>query len=84
MGNGLIFSRVLRVFNDVFDNQDTEITEKTTSKDLLDWDSVAQVKLALSLESEFGIRFTTDEVSVLRSVQGFHDAVAAHLGRKGA
>ena len=37
-------------------------------RDVADWDSVAHVKLILSLEEEFGIRFSEDEVSSIQTV----------------
>lgn len=59
------------IFRDVFDAADMEISEATTSSDIEDWDSVAQVNLVLTIESEFGVRFTTAEATETHSVREF-------------
>jgi acyl carrier protein len=54
------------------------VTPDTRRRDVADWDSVAHVKLILSLEEEFGIRFSEDEVSSIQTVGELLDAVEAH------
>lgn len=69
---------VQRVFRDVFDDDALTITPETTPADVEGWDSVAQVKILLSLEEEFGFRFKTEEVSKVRSVADLLAAMASH------
>jgi acyl carrier protein len=64
------------VFRQVFDD-DAPITPETNRQSVAGWDSVAQVKLILALEEEFGIRFTEDEVSSIESVGDFLRAIEA-------
>lgn len=68
------------IFRDVFDDDTLNISETTSQSDIEDWDSVAQVKLVLTIESEFEIRFSTEEVSTLKSVGDFLQAIAKHKG----
>jgi acyl carrier protein len=66
------------MFRQVFDDDGLVVTEETSRRDIADWDSVAHVKLVLSLEEEFGIRFNEDEVSSVQTVGDFLAAIEAH------
>lgn len=70
--------RVLSVFRDVFDNPKLEIKDDTSAKNIAEWDSLAQVKLIIGLEEEFGIKFTTNEVAEMTCVGDLKTT----LGRK--
>jgi acyl carrier protein len=59
--------RLQNVFQEVFDDEDLEVTADTSAKTLANWDSFAQVKLIVGLEEEFDVKFTTDEVATLSS-----------------
>ena len=67
------------IFREVLDNPALTVTEATGAEDVDGWDSVAQVKLVLLTEMEFGIRFTTDQVAALKTVGDFVRTVALHL-----
>ncbi len=60
--------RLQNVFQEVFDDEDLEVTADTSAKTLPNWDSFAQVKLIVGLEEEFEVKFTTEEVATLSSV----------------
>jgi acyl carrier protein len=60
--------RLQNVFQEVFDDEDLEVTADTSAKNLPNWDSFAQVKLVVGLEEEFDVKFTTEEVATLSSV----------------
>jgi acyl carrier protein len=61
--------RLQSVFQDVFDDPSIRLTSELSPATYPDWDSVATVRLILSIESEFSIRFTTDQVAGIKSVQ---------------
>ena len=69
------------VFRQIFDDDGLVVTPATSRRDLADWDSVAHVKIILSLEEEFAIRFTEDEVSSIQTVGELLDAVESHKSR---
>ena len=54
--------RLQQVFREVFDDDTLVITPDTSYETLKGWDSMAQVKLIMALEEEFGIKLSTDEV----------------------
>ena len=69
---------IQEIFRQVFDDDNMVITPQTSRRDVAEWDSVAQVKLILTLEEEFDIRFTEDEVSSLETVGDLLEAVRSH------
>ena len=71
----MIEERIHTVFREVFDNESMNLTADTSDKDLEDWDSVAQVKLVLAIEAEFGLQFSSEEVTRMHSVGDFVEAV---------
>lgn len=60
--------RVQNVFRDVFEDSMLLITEKTTAEDIPTWDSLTHITLVVSLEEEFGIQFTSMEVTSMSCV----------------
>jgi acyl carrier protein len=66
------------IFRQVFDDDRLTVTPDTDQRDVAGWDSVAHVKLILSLEEEFGIRFTEDEVSSMQTVGDLLAAIETH------
>ena len=68
MDEAQIYSRLTGVFNDVFDDETIEITPQLAAKDVDGWDSLTHIRLMLSVEKAFKIRFTTAEVGKLENV----------------
>lgn len=60
--------RLLEIFQDVFDDDDIEMTDALTAEDVEDWDSLNNVKMMVQAELAFGIRFETGEVADLKDV----------------
>jgi acyl carrier protein len=72
----LVDQRIQRIFREVFENDALQVHDDLSAQTLADWDSLAQVKLILGLEEEFGVKFTTAEVAELNSVQSLKSALA--------
>jgi acyl carrier protein len=68
------------IFQEVFDDPQLTVTPATSSDDLAEWDSVAQVKLVLAIEEAFAVRFTSDDVSNIHSVGDFMTVLARQKG----
>ena len=73
----VLLHQINTVFQEIFDDPRLVVSENTTPDDISDWDSVAHVKLVLSLEDLFGIQFTTEEVAGLHSVGDFMRALGS-------
>lgn len=72
---------VQEIFRQVFDDDGLVVAPNTGRRDVAGWDSVAQVKLILSLEEEFGVRFTEDEVSSAQTVGDLLASIEIHKDR---
>ena len=60
--------KLQEIFRDVFDDESIVLTENTTSKDIEDWDSFAQMNLIVAMEMEFKIKFNVKEINSLKNV----------------
>jgi acyl carrier protein len=53
---------------DVFDDDSIEPTEAMTAEDVEGWDSISHIRLIVSIEKRFRVKFTNAEVEKLRNV----------------
>jgi len=63
-----IFEKLIPIFQDVFDDDMMIVNEKTQADDIEEWDSLAHIRLVISIEKAFDLRFSTDEISNLANV----------------
>ena len=68
MEKDLIFERVNKVFQTVFDDETISVNENTTSNDIEDWVSLEHISLIVAIEQEFNIKFSMGEVSNMKNV----------------
>jgi acyl carrier protein len=68
MDDTQMYSQLTRVFHDVFDDETIEVTPQLTAKDVDGWDSLTHIRLILSVEKAFKIKFTTSEIGKLENV----------------
>ena len=76
MNRNDIIKRLTEVFRDVFDDSSIVITDKTTSADIEDWDSIEHINLIGAVEDEFGLRFKMKEVSGMKNVGEMIDIIS--------
>ena len=62
------FNRLTKVFQDVFDDEEICLTDNTVSSDIEDWDSLNHINLVVSVEKEFGIKFSMGETQKMKNV----------------
>ncbi len=68
-----------RVFQQVFDDDELEITRETSAKDIEGWDSLMHVTLIVNVEKAFGVKFSSSEVAALKDVGDLIDLIDARL-----
>lgn len=68
MNEPQIYARLTDVFQDVFDEDSFQVTPKLSAKDVDGWDSLTHIRLLLTIEKEFKIKFTTSEIGRLENV----------------
>lgn len=64
----LIIEQLTPIFRDVFDDEDLIIEKNTTAQDVDGWDSLAHIRLVISIEKTLGLRFSASEISGLVNV----------------
>jgi len=63
-----LYEKLTVVFRDVFDDVDLTPTPEMTADDVEEWDSLSHIRLMLSVEKAFGVRFSTVELGGLKKV----------------
>lgn len=68
MGEREIYEKLTEIFQDVFDDEDIELTSETSADDIEEWDSLANINIIVSVEDTFGIKFDIDEITGMKNV----------------
>jgi acyl carrier protein len=63
-----IYARLAEIFQDVFDEDLIEVTPELSAKDVDGWDSLTHIRLMLTVEKAFKIKFSTSEIGKLENV----------------
>jgi acyl carrier protein len=80
MGGEEILAKLTSVFRDVFDDDRIVLTPQTTARDIDGWDSVANIRLMVTIEGELGLKFDVGEFQEYRNVADLCAGVARRLG----
>jgi acyl carrier protein len=72
-----ISERLTEVFRDVFDDDSIEISPDMSAKDVDGWDSLSHIRLILTIEKTFKIKFSTSEIGKLQKVGDLISLIAA-------
>lgn len=70
-----LLSQLNAIFCDVFEDDALVVSRETTAADVDAWDSLQHVSLILRVEGHFGVRFSSAEVSDLKSVGDLLDVL---------
>lgn len=79
MNRNEIFKKLTAVFQDVFDDENIAIGEKTTAADIEDWDSLTHIMLLSAIEDEFDVKFDMKAVQGLKDVGAMVDLIGEML-----
>jgi len=63
-----IRAKLTDILRDVFDEDALVADDSLSSDDVAEWDSTNHVRLMVTIEGEFGIRFETDEITAPENV----------------
>lgn len=67
------------IFRELFDDDHLILRPDMTARDVDGWDSLAHVRLLLTIERKFHIKFSASEVGGLRSVGDLVSLVARKI-----
>ena len=68
MDEAQIYARLTEIFQDLFDDDSIKATPELTAKDVVGWDSLNHIRLILTVEKAFKIKFSTSEIGRLERV----------------
>jgi len=80
MDEAQIYGRLTEIFTDIFDLDSIELTPETTADDVSGWDSLTHIRLILTIQKAFQIKFSTSEVGNLNNVGELVRLIHAKLG----
>jgi acyl carrier protein len=63
-----VYDRLTQIFLDTFDDDSISVTPELSAKDVDGWDSITHIRLMLTVEKAFKIKFSTSEISDLKDV----------------
>lgn len=66
-----ILARLNAIFKDVFDDDTIAVQARTTAADIDGWDSLTHIRLVLTAERTFNVKFSAKEISSLKNVGDF-------------
>ena len=70
-----VFERLNKVFQEVFDDENIEVNDDTTSEDIDDWDSFEHINLIVAVEEEFSIKIPMGKVVTMKNVGEMADII---------
>jgi acyl carrier protein len=76
-----IYAELTEILRDVFDNDAVVATPELTAPQVEGWDSLGNVRLFLTVEGAFGVRFSAGEISSIKNVGELAGAIAQKRAR---
>ena len=77
MSREQVIERVTEIFCDVMDLDEIELKDETTADDVEEWDSLSHVRLIVSVEKSYSIKFSNAEISELGRFGDLIDGILA-------
>ena len=63
-----IYQRLSLIFQDVFEDEALSAKPELTADDIPGWDSLTNLRLVLTVQKAFGVKFTAHEITSLNKV----------------
>jgi acyl carrier protein len=63
-----IYTRLTEIFEEVFDDDSITATPALSAKDVDGWDSLTHIRLMLTVERAFKVKFSTSEIGKMETV----------------
>ncbi|MHA6334664.1 acyl carrier protein [Qipengyuania sp. CAU 1752] len=75
-----ILATITAIIRDELDDETIVLTEQTRASEVDGWDSLAHIRIIVAIESEYGVRFATGDITSLKDVGGLITLVEGHAG----
>jgi acyl carrier protein len=63
-----ILSRLQPIFCDVLDDDEIRVSANDSARSVDGWDSLAHIRLIMTIESQFNIKFTLSELEDMKNI----------------
>ena len=74
-----ILKKVQDIFKDVLEDEDIELSYKTTSNDIEGWDSLNHIVLIVEIEKEFNFKFKLEEIRSFKNIGEMCDIILSDI-----
>jgi acyl carrier protein len=74
-----IYPKLTEILRNVFGDEALVATPTLSAKDIQGWDSLRNIRLMLTIERTYGIRFSASEIGKLQNVGDLAQLVQAKL-----
>ncbi|MDD4914737.1 MAG: acyl carrier protein [Methylococcales bacterium] len=74
-----IYESLTEIFQTVFDDDSLAATPELTAGDIDEWDSLSNLRLMLTVEKHFNIKFSAAEIGKLKNVGELAALIEAKL-----
>jgi len=78
----MINKKLANIFLEVFEVSELTITEETKQIDIENWDSIGHLRLIMTVEEKYGIKFLTQEMQKIDSVAVLNNLIEEKINRK--
>jgi acyl carrier protein len=68
MDTDAVYDKLTTIFRDVFDDDELVLRPDLTADDVPDWDSLSHIRLILTIQHTFGIKFSAAQATNPRNV----------------
>jgi acyl carrier protein len=69
--------KLIKIFCNIFNVNENEISNKSSPENLENWDSLTHMDLVVSVEEEFEIRLTSDEIIEMKNFKMIKEILAS-------
>lgn len=77
MDMNTIYTKLNKIFRDIFDDDSITVNPNTTADDIDDWDSLEHITLISAVEREFKMKFKMGEISSMKNVGEMAQIIAS-------
>jgi acyl carrier protein len=81
MSHDEVLARLTSLFRDVLDDDSVTLKDDSSARTVPGWDSVANIRLMLSIEEEYGFKFGMDEYAEFRNVGDLVSGIQRRVGQ---
>jgi acyl carrier protein len=74
-----LLEKLQPIFQEVFDDDQLQVTSLATAKDVDGWDSFSHIRLVLAVEQAFSVKFSAREINKLKNVGEFVTLIQSKL-----